>query len=235
MKHGVLSKLTVLPHENVEEFVFLRDALVDEHQPGGPTEMHLVEDLAAIIWRKRRVLLAEGAKINAGLFNVKNFYASYPATNAAPFAYGMPTTPTDWITLMNATPEEVLQDQVETKLYRKEVVNLLDILCKGKPNAYQKVLKVMAPDDRESWEDSLSGKLYQPTVEGLMKFINDQLWPVCVRIEQEAIHHDAIKAQAIGEGLQPVQLESLCRYETHLDRKFERSLAMLIKLKELRG
>jgi hypothetical protein len=30
-------------------------------------------------------------------------------------------------------------------------------------------------------------------------------------------------------------LEKLSRYETHLDRKFERSLGMLIKLKELRG
>lgn len=33
----------------------------------------------------------------------------------------------------------------------------------------------------------------------------------------------------------PVSLQNLCRYETHLDRKFERTLAMLIKLKELRG
>lgn len=36
-------------------------------------------------------------------------------------------------------------------------------------------------------------------------------------------------------GLQAYKLEKLSRYETHLDRKFERSLAMLIKLKELRG
>jgi hypothetical protein len=31
------------------------------------TERHLIEELATIIWRKRRVLLAEGAKINEGL------------------------------------------------------------------------------------------------------------------------------------------------------------------------
>jgi hypothetical protein len=54
-------------------------------------------------------------------------------------------------------------------------------------------------------------------------------------MEKEARYHDAIKAQALGEGLQVYRLEKLNRYETHLDRKFERTLAMLLKLKELRG
>ena len=37
-----------------------------------------------------------------------------------------------------------------------------------------------------------------------------------------------IREQAFGE------LERLARYEVHLDRKLERSLAMLFRLKELR-
>lgn len=52
-------------------------------------------------------------------------------------------------------------------------------------------------------------------------------------MEKEARHHEAIKAQMLGEGLQAFKLEKLNRYETHLDRKFERTLAMLLKLKEL--
>ena len=43
-----------------------------------------------------------------------------------------------------------------------------------------------------------------------------------------------ICAQAFGESLDPVKLERLGRYEVHLDRKLERALAMLIRLKELR-
>jgi hypothetical protein len=39
----------------------------------------------------------------------------------------------------------------------------------------------------------------------------------------------------LGEGLQAHRLENLNRYETHLDRKFGRTLAMLLKLKDLRG
>ena len=52
---------------------------------------------------------------------------------------------------------------------------------------------------------------------------------------REAQFAPVIKAQALGEGLRPHLLEKLSRYETHLDRKFERTLAMLLKLKDLRG
>ena len=55
-----------------------------------------------------------------------------------------------------------------------------------------------------------------------------------MRLEKEARHHEAIKNQALGEGLHAYKLEKLSRYETHLDRKFERTLGMLLKLKELR-
>jgi hypothetical protein len=56
-----------LAHEDHAEFADLLAALIEEHRPAGMTERHLIEELATIIWRKRRVLLAEGAKINEGL------------------------------------------------------------------------------------------------------------------------------------------------------------------------
>ena len=53
-------------------------------------------------------------------------------------------------------------------------------------------------------------------------------------MEKEARYQAEIKAQTFGEGLKPQQLEKLNRYEIHLDRKFERTLAMLLKLKDIR-
>lgn len=61
--HGILSRDVVLPHESQAEFSELLRALQDEHQPATVTEAMLVEELAALAWRKRRVLLAEGAAI----------------------------------------------------------------------------------------------------------------------------------------------------------------------------
>src|SRR3954470_18995973 len=61
LRHGVLSRYTVLPWEDAGEYCALLAALVAEHAPQGPTEEHLVEEVAGILWRKRRLRLAEAA------------------------------------------------------------------------------------------------------------------------------------------------------------------------------
>lgn len=61
LRHGVLSQYTVLPWENGEEYRMLLEALTAEHKPQGPTEEHIVEELAGIMWRKRRLRLGERA------------------------------------------------------------------------------------------------------------------------------------------------------------------------------
>src|SRR3712207_7667229 len=67
LRHGVLSRYTVLPWEDAHEYRALLEALVAEHVPQGPTEEHLVEEVAGILWRKRRLRLAEAAAHRRGL------------------------------------------------------------------------------------------------------------------------------------------------------------------------
>src|SRR5271155_5264572 len=67
LRHGVLSRYTVLPWEDAGEYHALVAALVAEHAPQGPTEEHLVEEVAGILWRKRRLRLAEAAAHRRGL------------------------------------------------------------------------------------------------------------------------------------------------------------------------
>jgi hypothetical protein len=50
----------VLSHESHADYESLVNSLMDEHLPAGATEQHLIEELASVIWRKRRVLQAEG-------------------------------------------------------------------------------------------------------------------------------------------------------------------------------
>src|SRR5215217_3290120 len=75
LRHGVLLRYTVLPWEDQGEYHELLPALVSEHQPSGPTEEHLVEELAGILWRKRRLRLAEGAVYRRGLERATSSYA----------------------------------------------------------------------------------------------------------------------------------------------------------------
>ena len=51
----------------------------------------------------------------------------------------------------------------------------------------------------------------------------------------ELTNRPLIREQAFGEALDPDKLERLGRYEVHLDRKLERILSMLFRLKDPRS
>jgi hypothetical protein len=61
VRHAVLSQHTVLPWEDETEYAALFQRLVDEYKPKGTTEEYLVEELAGVMWRKRRVRIGEKA------------------------------------------------------------------------------------------------------------------------------------------------------------------------------
>ena len=233
LKHGILSNLAVLAHEDYAEFDDLLTALIDEHRPAGMTEQHLIEELATIIWRKRRVLLAEGAKINEGLKSAASRSVAV-MSSAAPFQRGMAGETSDVRELLDLTPEEVVQAQRNTALDLAATRKAAAILRRGGQNAYAKARRALLQDSRDWWDEHVAEAVYPATVDGLAKFISETLEPVCLQTEREARFTPAIKAQTLGEGLRAHLLEKLNRYETHLDRKFERTLAMLLKLKELR-
>ena len=235
MKHGILSRLAVLPHEDGAEFTELLVALIEEHRPAGMTERHLIEELAAVIWRKRRVLLAEGAQINRGLRSVTHSQHDSPIPAAAPFDPELSSKGTDLPDLLTVSPNEIAERQRTAALDLAATRKAGAILRKGGPSAYERARRALLTDSRDWWDEHVEGEEYPATAEGLAEFIRNHLEPICVRMEKEARYQPAIRAQTLGEGLQTHRLEKLNRYETHLDRKFERTLAMLLKLKDLRG
>ncbi len=234
MKHGILSRQAVLEHEDHAEFADLLAALIEEHRPAGMTERHLIEELATIIWRKRRVLLAEGAKINEGLKSAVSS-ASSVIKSAAPFQHGLGGESADLREFMEGTPEEIAERQRDAALDLAATQKAAAILHKGGANAYAKARRVLLQESRDWWDEHVKEDKHPATAEGLAEFIRDSLEPICTRMVKEAQFAPAIKAQTLGEGLRAHLLGALSRYETHLDRKFERTLAMLLKLKDLRG
>lgn len=234
LKHGILSRYTVLSHESHADYESLVNSLMDEHLPAGATEQHLIEELASVIWRKRRVLQAEGATINKGLKeSARGAKTVIPA--AAPFEMGLSGEGTDIRDLMDLKPEDVTESQRAARHDLAATNKASAILRKGGDRAYDKALRTLLPDSREWWESHVEEDEYTADAEGLASFITEHLSPLCYQQEKASRHHDAIVNQTIGEGLQAYKLEKLSRYETHLDRKFERTLAMLIKLKDLRS
>lgn len=244
LKHGVLSKHTVLAHEDAEEFNALLSALHEEHRPSSPTEIHLIEELAGVMWRKRRVLQAEGASINRGLLAVAKVRYGHGLTPDGPARAAVPFEPSMAESRLNVPVElaEAMRENSSQK--RKRVAEAeddmvatrraLEILRHGGSRAYARALRALTPGSVDWWTDKLEDSDVSATAKDLEAFVAGELTQFCRSQLVEASSLDAIKAQTLGEGLQAHRLEKLNRYETHLDRKFERTLAMLLKLKELR-
>ena len=142
---------------------------------------------------------------------------------------------TDVRDLLDLTPDEIVEGQRSADLDLASTRKAVTILRKGGADAYAKARRALIPESRDWWDEQVADEEHPATAEGLAEFIRETLEPICYRTEREARFTPAIKAQTLGEGLQAHRLEKLNRYETHLDRKFERTLAMLLKLKSLRG
>lgn len=234
MRHGILSRYTVLAHEDANEYRVMLSALMEEYKPAKATEAHLVEELGGIIWRKRRVMQAEGASINRGLTKVvKDAAGVIPA--AAPFEFDLSGEGADLRECVEMKAKEIAQSKRDTKHDFDAIKKAAAILWRGSASAYDSGLRALPSYFREQWQACVRAKKYPVTAEGLVEFIRNELVSECLNSEKLVRHHAAIKKQALGEGLQVHRLENLTRYETHLDRKFERTLAMLLKLKELRS
>jgi len=66
LKHGIFSKIVLLSGESTLKFTSVLNGLRNDLRPEGALEEILVEKLASVLWRSRRVLIAEGAEIQRG-------------------------------------------------------------------------------------------------------------------------------------------------------------------------
>lgn len=239
VRHGVLSRHVILPHEDRAEFEELLAGLHDEHKPRGATERHLVDDLAGILWRKRRVLMAEGAKLSEamrGRFNSEDNLGDAVPTDLR--LHGARFAKRELFTLTPATRADYLADIREDIEHTEAAEKVLE---EGGPDAYRRALEELREDSRGWWQSELEGYDYAPSdyeqsADSLTAFIADKLRPevegqlAAVEHQPDVITH--LQGEAAGRMIG--NSENLQRYETHLDRKLERTLAMLLRLRELR-
>jgi hypothetical protein len=75
-KHGLTAKMLIIVGENAADFDQLRAELMDEHDPQSALECELVERLAGILWRLRRVPFFEAAILDARQDQVWSYVGS---------------------------------------------------------------------------------------------------------------------------------------------------------------
>ena len=241
LKHGVLSRYTVLPWEDADEYRALVAALAAEHAPQGPTEEHLVEELAGILWRKRRLRLAEAAAHRRGL---EDTLSPHRHTVKAALVHLDATDQTERvIDAIRATATDTEEDIAEMAADEAMTRRALDLLGSQRNDAYEAALAALREDTQAWWANMLARRPDEleedevpasADVEGLRLFLESKVLPWFETRRTELANRPLIREQAFGEALDPDKLERLARYEVHLDRKLERTLAMLFRLKDLR-
>lgn len=241
LRHGVLSRYTVLPWEDADEYNGLVAGLVAEHAPHGPTEKHLVEELAGIVWRKRRLRLADAAAHRRGL---EGTLSSYRETVKMALVHldssDQSERVVDAVRTTAADTDEDIRDMQEDEAVTHRAIKLLGF---KRNDAYEAAMAALRDDTRQWWVDTLAQDHEEleegevpPTAdgEGLRLFLEGKVLPWFASRAKELANRPLIREQAFGEALDIHKLEQLSRYEVHLDRKLERMLSMLLRLKDLR-
>jgi hypothetical protein len=240
VRHGLLSRYTVLPWESGEEYEALLLELMEEHCPVGPTEAHLVEELAGIFWRKRRLRIAESATYRAELHGEATRYgreddlagaALMPVTGRTANKASIPAA-------LATASADTAQELRELRRDKAMTEKAWAILEEDRPGAYKQALAALREDTRASWLDYLEeepGNEHQPPAKALQDWIDRHWRQFYEEPVAELEHRDTIREQAFGQAYASGKLEGLARYETHLDRKFERTLSALLRLRELRN
>lgn len=241
LQHGVLSRHTVLPWEDEEEYATLLAAFINEYKPVGPTEEHLVEEIAGIVWRKRRLRLGEKAAHTRALDHAVHpddvdEIARAALTQVKPDFQGMATA-----RAVSASDEETTAEKLSLQKRRASVQTALKILEDGQPDPYGRAVLQVPREIKIEWLRKLKYSEIDPdtlhalqTPEKFGEFLRGAMRRVSENQEIALEHRALIRNQALSETVSTERLERLDRHEVHLDRKLERMVSMLLKLQDLR-
>jgi hypothetical protein len=249
--HGIFSRGRIVGDESAGEFKFLLQGLVDDLKPEGTLETILVDQLATILWRSRRVLRAESAEIDKAIRN--SAMDTYIAQAAEVWDRVRSGEATGGILKYQDNPlilrEAILMLSVERfglekfgfqrnppwilrRLYGLDhedaapfgTIFHMYLNCaqsEGRPENSVSQADVESEEDRKSQ----MLKILDDEIKRLEELRERSLALCFERIEYNKLTH-LVPPPAVSE--------RLLRYETHLSREFDRTLSQLERLQRMR-
>jgi hypothetical protein len=241
----------LLPWEEPQAFQALRGAFHHEHGPRGPTETSLVDQLTWLEWRRRRLVVGERAAHMAALQDrLGTDFKTAETVRRAMIATGEKTDKDELSPALAARTEEDEVTGVDNDADEKMTLRAIAILESGDPAGYAEALAVLREDTANWWEDVVGddeqthpdgqpndGDSYRPyarTAAQLLRFLRDETMAIHSTTRGQLARRPAIRLQAQGESLDPFRMNLLLTLDERLVRLFEKTLAMLLKLQELR-
>lgn len=104
-------------------------------------------------------------------------------------------------------------------------------LTQGGRGAARRALETLPEAVSALWFEK---ERYGETIYQVDRFLENEVLPHLAEEKRLLDNADLLRRQALGSAVSGLPFESIARYEAHLDRKFERTLSMLIKLKAMK-
>ncbi len=246
VKYGLFSKSVLLEWESRAEFDSLLKGLQEHFQPQGTLEAALVENLAVLLWRKRRLLKAESAVISEkrefmlsdSLAN--QFVEAWDCSRAAVASGGMLRYSHNLVVVRTAKDMLVLIQQgigkpgfeedslVFKKLYGEDQ-------DRGTPYGLRLYYEIVKTSAKESGErgDKTGEEMHRKK---MRQMVDEEIGRLS-KLEQililEKCHRIERKSAAAIIPSQEVS-DHLLRCEAHLSREFDRALNQLERVQRMR-
>ena len=234
-KNLIIRKSHILPWEDADDYETLVVNLYEEYAPQGPTERHLVDEIAGIIWRKQRVGMAEVALHQHGLHKT---YRDHSGTGERAIAHaGGVVADTDVGEAVRLSDDELSARLADANEDLAMTERALALAVSGQ---YGAALDALRKDTLDWWKDILGdgedgiGCAREATAASMMEWLDLEALPHIRKVITGSEHAPAIRAQAFGESLNPDKFNEHARWEGHLDRRLEKVISLLMKLRNTR-
>lgn len=224
--HGILSNKLLLENESPQEYQTLLDDLLSQLKPVGTLEQALVEKIALILWRQKRLVRAETATI-AMASNDKQI-ASTVGSGLGLSSYGENSIePKDL-----QPPDEELLDWCKAVIAEYHAAEKLTSqnLQQQAPLIYQQ----LADEAEETIEEYLANLDFQEFLMDLIEWCNEKIWSLEKKVERYptviAMAEIARDKLSIPWG----RLDTLNKYQAAIDNQLFKTLKALREAQEWR-
>jgi hypothetical protein len=248
-KYGLFSKAVLLQDESRAEYDALLNGLMENLQPEGKLERVLVENLAALSWRKRRLVHGETAEIEKAQFliwdlELQNKIDELEYAQLKDASDGKLGHSNRLLLIRNAI--EILEinrsgfmasESRATDAIRQTLQSIYGYKDDGpQPYAMSQmslmISKLVSSADQGKEDSEDPPDVRRVMVEAIGKEIVRLVELYDTASKVEALRRDQDLAAARVPS--PEVSDRLIRYEAHLSREFDRTLAQLERLQRIR-
>ncbi|MEO1474661.1 MAG: hypothetical protein AAFS03_12135 [Pseudomonadota bacterium] len=221
--------------ENADEFAELWQAYLWSHEPVGPAETGLVEQLVWLDWRRRRLRLGERALHMANLDRATSGDRNDRLTRRA---LALTDGRRPELSSAGAVRSDDEDDAGSAQSWQEmlEAAETAERLIDAQGQDGYAEAVVGLPEETAEWflDECESSEKWTADADGLKRFLILEIFPWFRGHLAGAEGGPAVRLQAWGESLDPDRMDKLLALDERLTRQFEKVMGMLIRLQELR-